>query len=136
MSGVYPVNEQTILEVGSTPSEVVLEDESTTVETTLQETPVVVATYQPTVYTAGIQGPPGPPGPAGDEGVMYAKRVDFISDNLLYKGEAVPGSATSDAVWRIRRVTIGSDNDVTEEWANGSDAFTNIWDNRASLSYS
>ena len=67
---------------------------------------------------------------------MFSKRVDFITDNLLYRAEAQPGSAESASVWRIRKITIAeADNDIVETWANGSDAFTYIWDNRLSYSY-
>jgi hypothetical protein len=82
----------------------------------------------------GVPGPQGPPGLA-EEDVVYAKRVDFITDSLLYKGEAEVGALTSAAVWRVRRLTIGSDNDVTEEWANGNADFDKVWDNRAGFSY-
>ena len=60
-----------------------------------------------------------------------------VIDNLtttVYIGNAPIGSATSDAVWSIRRLTF-SGTLVTTQWANGADSNTNIWDNRASLSY-
>lgn len=66
----------------------------------------------------------------------YAKRLDFVSDALFYRGAAAPGSAESAPVWRISRVIIGADGDMTEEWAGGSSQFDQIWDARASLSYS
>lgn len=72
----------------------------------------------------------------GDEEVAYSKRIDFITDNLLYKGEAAPGALTTDAGWRIRKITIGEDGDVTEEWATGNSLFNKVWDNRLSLTYS
>ena len=71
-----------------------------------------------------------------EEDMVYAKRVDFITESLFYRGEAEAGTATSAAGWRIRRVTIGDDNDVTEEWADGTAGFTKTWDNRASYAYS
>jgi hypothetical protein len=61
--------------------------------------------------------------------------VDFIGEDLLYRGEAAPGSAESAAVWRIKRITIVSE-DVTYLWALGTAAFNQQWTNRASLSYS
>lgn len=84
------------------------------------------------VDAVGLQGPPG----EGGEEMAYAKRIDWISETVLYKGEALPGALPSEAAWRIRRITLASDDDVTEEWAGGSAEFTNIWDNRGSLSYS
>lgn len=64
--------------------------------------------------------------------VMY----DVASTTVGYLGKAVVGSVTSGAVWQIRKFTFGSDGDVTTEWADGDSDFDNIWDNRASLSYS
>jgi hypothetical protein len=72
----------------------------------------------------------------GEEEVAYSKRIDFINDNLLYRGEASPGTATNASAWRIRKITIGVDGDVTEEWADGNSQFTKIWDNHLSLTYS
>ena len=70
--------------------------------------------------------------------VAYATRVDFDDvNNLIYKGEAIPGSAESAAVWRIRRLSfVGADEDVVEEWAEGTASFDKVWDDRLSLSYS
>lgn len=70
-----------------------------------------------------------------EEDTMYAKRVDFISDSVLYKAEAAVGSLESAAVWRIRKIVLGTDGDVTETWASGNANFDKIWDNRASLTY-
>ena len=57
-----------------------------------------------------------------DEGATYT-----------YVGEAETGTATASALWRIKRLT-NADNTVV--WADGDASFNNIWDNRASLSYS
>lgn len=60
--------------------------------------------------------------------------LDDAGSGITYVGESVPGTATSAAAWRIRRITeTGSD--VTIQWAALA-AFTQIWDNRASLTYS
>jgi hypothetical protein len=71
-----------------------------------------------------------------EEVVAYAKRVDFITDLLLYRGEADPGTTDGQALWRVRRITIGTDNDVTEEWANGSAEYVHVWDSRLAYPYS
>lgn len=54
-----------------------------------------------------------------------------------YMGEASFGSATSDPVWRITRLTFsGLDNsDLTLECADGNDEFDNVWDDRLVLTY-
>lgn len=91
------------------------------------------------VISAGVPGRPGANGADGrdsEEFAVYAKRVDFVSDNLLYRGEAAVGSADSEAVWRIRKVVIAGDGDITETWAGGSALFDKVWDDRASLGYS
>lgn len=112
-------------------------NESETVAFVTQEVTdtVVVFVDNPTVVAAGWQGPSGPAGLA-EEDVVYSKRIDFISDNLLYKGEAPVGSLESADVWRIRRIAVGSDGDVTEVWADGSSNFTHSWTQRLSYSYS
>ena len=71
----------------------------------------------------------------GDEEMPYSKRVDFITDDLLYRGEAAPGTLTSQTGWRIRKITIGTDGDVTEQWADGNSQFNKVWDNRLSFTY-
>ena len=78
----------------------------------------------------------GGSGTITDEEMPYAKRIDFITDNELYKAEAAVGSSESSPVWRIRKVIIARDNDVSETWANGTSAYDKIWANRLSYSYS
>jgi hypothetical protein len=69
------------------------------------------------------------------DSMPYAKRVDIVSDLVIYKGEAAVGSADSSASWRIWRLTFNVDGDVTEEWASGNANFDKVWDDRALLSY-
>jgi len=79
-----------------------------------------------------------PPNTDVDEAeIMFKKRTDFVSDTLIYKGVAAPGSLTSAAVWRISEITFdeNSNDDVAEDFADGNDSFTNVWDDRAVLSY-
>lgn len=84
-----------------------------------------------TVVLAGGIGPPG----VSEEDIMYSKRIDFISDSELYRGEAAVGSAESSAVWRIRKIVIGNDGDVTETWASGTANFDKVWNDRVSFTY-
>jgi len=65
----------------------------------------------------------------------YASQYDYIDATTSYLGEALPGSAGSAAVWRIRKLTIAG-SDVATTWADGNAAFSKIWDDRLSLSYS
>ncbi len=63
------------------------------------------------------------------------QKVDVVDSTTTYLGEAAFNSQTSSAVWRINRITtVGTV--TTIDWADGNDEFDNVWDNRASLSYS
>lgn len=84
----------------------------------------------------GIQGPPGPPGASGEEEMVYSKRTDFLGDNLIYRGEAAVGSAESATAWRIRKIVLDLDGDVTETWATGTAAFDKAWTLRQTYVYS
>jgi hypothetical protein len=66
---------------------------------------------------------------------VYATRTDFVSASLAYVGEAAPGTLDSAPAWRIKRLTLGADDDVTTEWADGNANFDNAWSDRASASY-
>jgi hypothetical protein len=64
-------------------------------------------------------------------------RVDDAGSGITYVGEAQPGASLAAAVWRIKRITdSGSPTDTDVDWADGDINFDNIWNNRASLSYS
>ncbi len=81
----------------------------------------------------------GNTGQAGGEEVPYAQQVDFVdgSPEIIYRAEAPVGSATATAIWRIRKITVqSSDGDIMVRWANGSEAFNQIWDDHLGLSYS
>lgn len=66
-----------------------------------------------------------------------AVRTDDVggTPDVTYVGESDPGSASSAAVWRIKRVTDDGTEFITVEWAGGG-SFDQIWDDRASLTYS
>jgi hypothetical protein len=62
-------------------------------------------------------------------------RIDDASSTITYVGEAAFGQSESNAAWRIKKLeTVGSVLKIT--WADGNDSFDNIWDNRATISYS
>jgi hypothetical protein len=67
--------------------------------------------------------------------VVYSRRIDFITDEEFYRGEAAEGSAESAAVWRICKVNIAPDDDVALKWAEGNSEFTKQWINRTLLNY-
>lgn len=66
---------------------------------------------------------------------LVVEKIDQASATVTYIGQAAPGAATSAASWRIQRMSV-SGTVTTMEYADGDLSFNNIWDNRASLSYS
>lgn len=62
--------------------------------------------------------------------------TDGATPETIYRGNALPGTATSTAAWRCEEITIAADGDVSILFADGDDLYNNVWDNRASLSYS
>ena len=64
-----------------------------------------------------------------------AIRLDDAGGGITYVGWAIPGSITSSAIWKLMRMTESS-GDLTIEWADGNVSYDNVWNNRASLSYS
>jgi hypothetical protein len=91
------------------------------------------------IVQGGIQGPQGlqgPPGVSGEEDVPYSKRIDFVTENELYKGEAAVGSAETSTSWRIKKIVIAGDGDVAETWAGGTAQFDKTWSLRANYTYS
>jgi hypothetical protein len=95
---------------------------------------VLIERDKASILVTGLVGPPGPNG-TSEEDNMYAKRVDFINDLLLYRGEAIVGTAESSPAWRIRQVILSVDGDVSETWASGNANFDKVWADRALLSY-
>lgn len=65
-------------------------------------------------------------------GYKFSVRLATVGD-IDYVGEAAIGTATSAASWRIKRIDNASG--VVVQWA-GTGVFDQIWDNRASLTYS
>lgn len=65
-------------------------------------------------------------------GFKFTLRMETVG-SIDYVGEASIGTATSAASWRIKKVDNSSG--IVLQWA-GSGVFDQVWDNRASLSYS
>lgn len=67
----------------------------------------------------------------------YSVAVEYNGDgNVLYFGRALPGSAKSSAVWQVRKFTYSGQNLTDVQWADGNTKYDNVWNDRASLSYS
>lgn len=62
--------------------------------------------------------------------------IDKASASITYFGFSVPGSLSSDAAWRVLRKEVVSDTITEFKYAGGNDAYDNVWNDRASLSYS
>lgn len=65
----------------------------------------------------------------------YTRLID-TDGSFKYVGEANPGTDTSTASWRIKRVEWTDGDDWEILWANGTSSFDKTWDDRASYSYS
>jgi hypothetical protein len=59
--------------------------------------------------------------------------IDEASSTITYICEAVPGTATSAAAWRVQRVSVSGT--VTTIRYAGAGAFDQVADDRASLTY-
>ncbi len=64
----------------------------------------------------------------------YDKLIDDASSTISYFGEALAGSLTSGAVWRIYRWEESGTSSY-KRFADGSTNFDKIWDNRATYDY-
>ena len=71
-------------------------------------------------------------------GPPLTQLLDYVGGTSpIYIGETIPGGATSNAVWRIKKLTYDVNGNVTAiQWSPLSGNFGDIWANRASLSYS
>lgn len=70
--------------------------------------------------------------------MQYDKLIDEEVDGtttFTYIGEASPGGLAANNVWRIKRVGEYANNLTEILWANDSDAFNKIWDNRITYTY-
>lgn len=61
-------------------------------------------------------------------------RVDYESESVSYRGFAAPGSLTDNPVWAIQKTTHTTTGEKVT-WANGSKSLTNIWNDRATITY-
>jgi hypothetical protein len=121
---IQPTENNTIINIDGFTNTIVLDSFSN----------VIVENQVDNVVVTGLVGPTGPAG-ITEEDMPYAKQVDFISETELYKGEAEVGTTTSSTGWRIHKIVLGIDGDMSETWADGNANFDNIWDNRASYIY-
>lgn len=70
-------------------------------------------------------------------GELKAMRFDEASATVWYWGFAELETASpSMPVWQIRRITVGPGANLVVAYADGDAEFDNVWNSRASLSYS
>lgn len=75
-----------------------------------------------------------PPSQVQTTDTPYAVELDdYTAANTLYIGKATPGTATTEAEWQIAKLDTSSG--LIKTWA-GTAGFNQIWDDRASLTYS
>lgn len=67
---------------------------------------------------------------------IIATRIDEASATITYVGKAAVGADPADPVWRIFRMDTGTTPQTIITWADGNGDYDNVWNNRASLSYS
>ncbi len=136
-------NKETVLLVQSEASAVLSNVISNTLLTsssngviTLEKTSQVVnSVANNQIIVTGLLGPAGAPA-TSEEDIMYSKRIDFISDSEMYRGEAITGASESASVWRIRKIESAIDGDISETWASGSALFNKVWADRLTYIYS
>lgn len=69
-----------------------------------------------------------------EEEEVYDIEVDTSVAGVTYVGQALPGTAKSEALWRIKKIT-DSAGGSSVDWASGSAAFNKVWDDRLSYVY-
>lgn len=70
--------------------------------------------------------------------VTEAQPAPIVHDagsGVTYRGYANLGTAVTEASWKISRTTVAAGVTLTE-YADGNMEYDNIWNNRASLTYS
>ena len=68
----------------------------------------------------------------------YKQLMEYDGSNrLLYLGKAQPGTAATEAKWQIQKfIYDGASTRIIQVlFANGSEGFVHIWDNRTLYSY-
>lgn len=68
--------------------------------------------------------------------IFLKKRFENnASGQVIYVGFALPGTATSSAAWAIKKLTYDGFYITQEDWADGVNTFTKVWDDRATYTY-
>ena len=66
--------------------------------------------------------------------IDYTILTDDIENGITYIGKALPGTEISAANWQIRKIDETAD--LTISYADGTNTFSKVWDDRLTYSYS
>lgn len=69
---------------------------------------------------------------------VHIQNIEYdVNMNPVYVGIAKVGASNASPLWHIKQMTYDANNNpLTVRFANGTADFTNIWNNRATYSYS
>ena len=65
----------------------------------------------------------------------FSTLIDEVDANTIYIGTAAVGTATGAALWQIQKILV-SGTVTSVLWADGDDAFNQVWNDRTTLNYS
>jgi len=92
--------------------------------------PVTVTVAQETIsleMASGVQ--------VSLDGAVYLSYVHQVDAVTAYAGDSVPGTATSVAAWRIKKIEELAGGVTRVTWASSSTGFQHVWDDRATYTY-
>ena len=75
-------------------------------------------------------------GASGVENGELITNYDPVGTTLAYVGKAPAGTLASAAAWQVKKLVFAADGGVTTTMADGDATFSNIWNDRATLTYS
>jgi hypothetical protein len=61
--------------------------------------------------------------------------IDEVNDSITYIGTAEIGTTSDSPFWQIRKITKTGTQTLVQ-WAESTDRFSNVWDDRATFTYS
>lgn len=65
---------------------------------------------------------------------VYDIEIDTSIAGVTYVGQALPGTASSDPSWRIKRI-METSTGSSVDWADGAAEFIHAWDDHLTLTY-
>lgn len=69
--------------------------------------------------------------------LLLTQKIAYDGSNRAeYIGYAIPGTASSEAKWLIKKLTYSAAGVTDVQFAGGAAKFDQVWDNRAAASYS